>query len=68
MAERSTALNLSAQNSPALNVVCIWTGGGAGDDPLMRGVAALDAVENDSGGVANARQVLFAGIRGSPRR
>jgi HD-like signal output (HDOD) protein len=75
MAERSTTLNLPTQDSPALNVVRIWTGGGAGganvsqidgdasDDPLMRGVAALEALENDSGAVASARQVLSAGIR-----
>jgi hypothetical protein len=75
MAERSTTLNLPTQDSPALNVVRIWTGGGAGganasqidgdagDDTLLRGVAALDAHENDTGGVANARQILFAGIR-----
>jgi HD-like signal output (HDOD) protein len=75
MAERSTTLNLPTQDSQALNVVRIWTGGGAsganagqmdggsGDDTLLRGVAALDAHENDTGEVANARQVLFAGIR-----
>jgi HD-like signal output (HDOD) protein len=75
MAERSTTLNLPTQDSPALNVVRIWTGGGAGvanasqpdgdasDDPLMRSVAALDAPENDTGELATARQVLSAGIR-----
>ena len=75
MAERSTTLNLPAQDSPTLNVVRVWTGGGAdgasagqidgdaSEDPLIRGVAALDALESDTSGVANARQVLFAGIR-----
>jgi hypothetical protein len=37
--------------------------GEVGDDPLLRGVAALDAHENETEGVAHARQVLFAGIR-----
>lgn len=75
IAERSTTLHLPAANSKALNVIRIWTGGtedrvdageaadSASDDPLMQGIDALDALENNDGVAANAQQVLSAGIR-----
>jgi HD-like signal output (HDOD) protein len=72
IAERSTTLHLPAAHSQTLNVIRIWTGGAAdnmeggpaaSDDPLMQGVDALDALENNDGGVVNAQQVLSAGIR-----
>jgi HD-like signal output (HDOD) protein len=71
--ERATTLNLPVAHSPTLNVIRIWTGGGAdvadneegdtscSDDPLISGAEALDAIED--GGAANAQQILSAGIR-----
>ncbi|HEY6922722.1 MAG TPA: HDOD domain-containing protein [Steroidobacteraceae bacterium] len=72
VAERSTTLNLSAAGSPTLNAVRVWTGGVAdtGDsepsapaDPLMKGAAALDALEDQGGSAADARHVISDGIR-----
>ena len=77
MAERSTTVNLPTAGSPALNTVRVWTGGAptdgvaeggaadaaASDDPLMKDVAALDALENDEAAASNAQQVIAAGIR-----
>ncbi len=75
LAERSTTLNLSTAGSPALNAVRVWTGGvvdneanGQTDatpsaDPLMKGVEALDALEDAQGATASAQQVVSAGIR-----
>jgi transcriptional regulator with GAF, ATPase, and Fis domain len=75
LAERSTTLHLPAAHSQTLNVIRIWTGGAAdstdagqteraaSDDPLMQGVDALDALENNDAAGVNAQQVLSAGIR-----
>lgn len=74
VAERSTTLQLPTANSPALNVIRIWTGGGAdvgdnepgevsNDDTLMRKVNALDALEHQGEAVHDPQQVLSAGIR-----
>jgi HD-like signal output (HDOD) protein len=75
VAERSTTLNLPTAGSPALNAVRVWTGGAADGpeaqptgstaaaDPLMEDAAALDALENGTGAIANAQQVIAAGIR-----
>ena len=75
LAERSTTLNLSTAESPAVNAVRVWTGGladsvptgqagaPASSDPLMQDVAALDALEHDPGATTNSQQVISAGIR-----
>jgi HD-like signal output (HDOD) protein len=73
LAERATTLNLPVANSPTLEVIRVWTGGAAdaepaaddtesGDDPLMTGVGALDALEHSGAAGADAQQVLSAGI------
>ena len=75
ISERATTLNLPIAHSPTLNVIRVWTGGGAdtaddepldsaqAQDPLMQGAEALDALENAGGVATNAQQVLSAGIR-----
>jgi HD-like signal output (HDOD) protein len=75
IAERSTTLHLPAAHSQTLSVIRIWTGGAADsadagqteraacEDPLMQGVDALDALENNDAAAVNAQQVLSAGIR-----
>jgi HD-like signal output (HDOD) protein len=72
VAERSTTLNLSTAGSPTLNAVRVWTGGATDSaeegsavatDPLMQDAAALDALEDQAGSVADAQHVIAAGIR-----
>ncbi len=75
LAERSTTLNLPTAGSPAMNAVRVWTGGAVeaeaaaktnqapSTDPLMRDVAALDALENAPGATTDSQQVISAGIR-----
>ena len=75
ISERATTLNLPVSNSANLSAVRVWTGGGvetsgadegaedAAEDPLMRDVAALDALEPGGAHVADAQSVLSAGIR-----
>jgi HD-like signal output (HDOD) protein len=72
IAERATTLNLPVANSPTLDVIRVWTGGGAdvddenedeATDPLLREVGALDASEPGAGTAVDAQQLLSAGIR-----
>jgi hypothetical protein len=71
----ATTLNLPVANSSALNTIRVWTGGSpdvidveptddaSSDDPLMVGIDALNALENNATGAVDTHQVLSAGIR-----
>jgi HD-like signal output (HDOD) protein len=72
IAERSTALDLPAANSPVLSIVRKWTGGSteegqtegaAADDSPIPELDSRDALENSGEAAVNPQQVLSAGIR-----
>ncbi|MFK2890448.1 HDOD domain-containing protein [Dyella flagellata] len=74
VADCSTTVNLPIAGSSALHAVRVWTGGAVDEeepeaglalaaDPLMRDVAALDALENANEASTGAQHIISAGIR-----
>ncbi|RUL75214.1 HDOD domain-containing protein [Dyella choica] len=75
VADCSTTVSLPIAGSSALHAVRVWTGGAVDEatsaqtdlavaaDPLMRDVAALDALENANEASAGAQHIISAGIR-----
>lgn len=71
LSERATTLNLPVSQSPAMNVIRVWTGGTAEvedeeqqtGDPLLADANALDDIDDRNASGTSAQQVLSAGIR-----
>jgi HD-like signal output (HDOD) protein len=75
IAERSVALNLPAEDSPALNVIRQWTGApapaanvattevGGPEDPLLQDVGVIETTAGRDGPVIDTQKALSAGIR-----
>lgn len=75
LAERSVALNLPAEDSPALSIIRQWTGSPAPDtnvatagvsaaeDPLLQDVGAIDTIAGRDGPVVDTQKALSSGIR-----